>query len=68
MPTNHNLIPRRNAQLLAIPSLPEVHFLLDCMHRHYHHHHKPVLIMRVDTNPDEIRHMVEKLLTVLFVG
>jgi hypothetical protein len=68
MPTNHNLIPRRNAQLLAIPPLPEVPFLLHRMHRHDHHHHKPVLIMGVDADPDEICHMVEKLLTVLFVG
>lgn len=68
MSTNHNLIPRRNAQLLTIPPLPEVPLLFDRMHGHDHHHHEPILVMRVDAYPDEICHMIEELLTILCVG
>lgn len=66
--TYHHLIPRGDAQLFAIPALSEVALLLDGMHGHDHYHHKPVLIMRVDADPNEISHMVEKFLSVLFIS
>jgi hypothetical protein len=68
MATDYHLISRRNTHLLAVPTLPEVPFLLHRVHRQDYHHHEPILFMGVYANPNEIAHVVEELLPVFLVA
>ena len=65
MATDDHLIARRNATQIAIPPLPKIPFLFDCMHRHYQHHHKSIFLVIVYPYSYEVAHVVEEFLTIL---
>lgn len=68
LPAEDNFVPGRYATLLAVSPLPEVLLLFNCVHGHYYHHHKPILIMVIDTDSDEVAHMVEKLISIFYLA
>lgn len=68
MPTDNKLIRRRNAHLFAIPPLSKVTFLFDGMHCHDYHNHEAILIMGINSDSNEIAHMIEKFLSIFLIN